>query len=120
MDKSNINTKIISYNIQSFGEDKYSTVNSLLKTCDFLLLQEAWKFEYDFYNIIKREFQGYDCIYTSGMIDKVFLTGRPYGGVGILYRANLNCTTEKIDTISKRMCTLKVTADNSSMLLFNI
>ena len=54
------------------------------------------------------------------MIDKVFLTGRPYGGVGILYRANLNCTTEKIDTISKRMCTLKVTADNSSMLLFNI
>ena len=120
MDKSNLNTKIISYNIQSFGEDKYITVNSLLKMCDFLLLQETWKFEQEFYNIIKRKFNGYDCIYTSGMDDKVPLKGRPYGGVGILFRANLNCTTEKIETISKRMCTLKVTTDNSSMLLFNI
>ena len=120
MDKANLNTKIISYNIQSFGEDKYITVNSLLKMCDFLLLQDTWKFEQEFYNIIKRKLNGYDCIYTSGMDDKIPLKGRPYGGVGILFRANLNCTTEKIETISKRMCTLKVTTNNSSMLLFNI
>ena len=55
---ANINTKIISYNIRSFGEDKYITVNNLLHKCDFLLLQETWKFDFDFINTIKKEFQG--------------------------------------------------------------
>ena len=67
MSKSNTSAKVISYNIQSLGTDKYMTVNNLLKRCDFLLLQETWKFEHDFINIIKREFDGYECIYTSGM-----------------------------------------------------
>ena len=120
MSKSNTSAKVISYNIQSLGTDKYMTVNNLLKRCDFLLLQETWKFEHDFINIIKREFDGYECIHTSGMDERVPLNGRPYGGVGILFKSNLNCTTEKIDNISKRLCALKVTDDNSSMLLFNI
>ena len=117
---SNINTKIISYNIRSFGEDKYTTVNKLLDKCDFLLLQETWKFDYDFINTIKRDFQGYECIHTSSMDPSIPLNRRPYGGVGILFRSNLNFTTERIVNISKRLCIVKVTTDNSSILLFNI
>ena len=117
---ANINTKIISYNIKSFGEDKYITVNNLLHKCDFLLLQETWKFDFDFINTIKKEFQGYECIHTSGMDPCIPLKGRPFGGVGIIFKSNLNCTTEKIANISKRLCILKVTTDNSSMLLFII
>ena len=117
---ANTNTKIVSYNTRSFGEDKYITVNKLLEICDFLLLQETWKFDYEFINIVKREFEGYECIHTSGMDPSIPLNGRPFGGVGIIFRSNINCSTEKIVNISKRLCTLKVTADNSSMLLFNI
>ena len=117
---ANTNTKIISYNIRSFGEDKYITVNKLLEKCDFLLLQETWKFDYEFINIVKREFEGYECIHTSGMDPSIPLNGRPFGGVGIIFRSNINCSTERIVNISKRLCTLKVTTDNSSMLLFNI
>ena len=95
-------------------------MNKLLDKCDFLLLQETWKFDYDFINTIKRDFQGYECIHTSGMDPSIPLNGRPYGGVGILFRSNLNCTTERIINISKRLYIMKVTTDNTSMLLFNI
>ena len=112
--------KIISYNIQSFGKDKYKTVQDLLEVCDLLLLQEVWKFEHEFNNIIKSDFQGFECVFTSPMDEKVPLTGRPYGGVGILYRANSNFTVEKIVCISTRLCIIKINTDKSSLMLFNV
>ena len=35
MSKSNTIAKVISYNIQSLGTDKYMTMNNLLKRSDF-------------------------------------------------------------------------------------
>ena len=119
MDSTNQNIKIISYNIQSFGKDKYNTVHDLLKRCDFLLLQEVWKYEYEFINIVKRDFEGYECLYTSAMNEKVPLTGRPYGGVGIMCKTNIHCNAEKIECISKIICAINITFESSSLLFFN-
>ena len=45
--------KMISYNIRRFGDDKFGTVIDLLKACYFLLLQEIWRYESIFVDIIK-------------------------------------------------------------------
>ena len=120
MDSTNHSMKFISYNIQSFGKDKYCTVRDLLNKCDFLLIQEAWKYENDFINIIKKDFLGFECYFTSEMDEKVTRVGRPFGGTGILYKTNNKCNVEKISTHSKKMCTVKISSENTSLILFNI
>ena len=71
MDNSIQNLKIISYNIRSLGKDKDKTISSLLEECDFLLLQEVWKYEFEFIDIVKDKFEGYECIYKSAMNEEV-------------------------------------------------
>ena len=64
MDKKS-KLKFISYNVKSFGPDKFDTVRDLLKYCDFLLIQEIWKYDCIFIDTIKKEFPGYECIVRS-------------------------------------------------------
>ena len=77
--------EMISYNIRSFGADKFDTVRELLNICDFLLLQEIWKYEKVFVDIVKRDFPGYECIVKSPNNGDQITKGRLSGGVGILY-----------------------------------
>ena len=79
MEGSTNNIKFTSYNIKGFGADKYETVKDLLDKCDFLLLQETWKYEQSFIDIINNEFPGYDCVVKSSMNEHIPLIGRPSG-----------------------------------------
>ena len=111
MDKKN-KLKFISYNVKSFGPDKYDTVRDLLKCCDFLLIQEIWKYDCIFRETIKKEFPGYECIVRSPNDEAKESLGRLSGGVGIIYKNNIECKVEEIKCMSKRLCALKLMIDN--------
>ena len=104
MDNNSNNIMIISYNRQSLVRDKYGTLHDVLNECDIIFLQAVWKCDHEFINIVKREFQGIECVYTSAMTENESLIGRKYVVVGILYRVNAKCTIDKIDSVSKRIC----------------
>ena len=112
--------KMISYNIRSFGEDKFDTVRDLLKACDFLLLQEIWRYESIFVDIIKKEFPGYECIVKSPNNEEEQRRGRLGGGVCIIYKSNIECKVEEVKCISSRLCALKISIDKLDILLINV
>ena len=117
--------KIISYNIRSFSADKHGikhkTVVDLLEACDFLLLQEIWRYESIFINIIKKDFPGYECIVRSPNSEEDHIRkGRLNGGVGILYKSNINCKVEEVKSNSNRMCALRIVIDKVDIILINI
>ena len=51
--------------IKSFGADKMDTVRDLLNYCDFLLVQEIWKYDRVYIETVKKEFPGYECVVRS-------------------------------------------------------
>ena len=63
-------------------------VNSLLKSCDFCLIQEHWLLEDQFSLLnICNEF---DSVSVSGMAGEELISGRPYGGCSIFFRKALS------------------------------
>ena len=112
--------KILSYNIKGLGCDKYETIRDLLDKCDFLFLQEHWKYEKSFGEIISKEFPGYDCIISSPMNENIILQGRPYGGVGIICKNNINCKSQKVSTNSGRICAININIFSYDILLINV
>ena len=46
--------------------------------------------------------------------------GRPYGGVSICHRSNINCKTETIPTMSRCICAKIFTIEDMRILLINV
>jgi len=55
----------------------------------------------------------------SGFNNSDVLTGRPYGGVAILWRSNFAVSITVIDTNSKRVCALRMESDAFKLLFIN-
>ena len=102
---------MISYNCNNLNDDKHWFIKSLLADCDFLLLQETWKYQDKLLDIIDRELntdnesfnitgniKGLAC---SPMDPNVQLVGRPNGGCAILYKDTINCNIEEIKCESR-------------------
>ena len=119
MDKKS-KLKFISYNIKSFGADKIDTVRDLLKNCDFLLVQEIWKYDRIFIETVKKEFPGYECIIRSPNNEAKESLGRLSGGVGIIYKNNIDCNVEEIKCVSNRLCALKIVINELDIMLINV
>lgn len=112
--------EIISYNIRSFGTDKFVTVRDILKICDFLLLQEIWQYESIFVNTVKKDFPGYECVVKSPNSEDQITKGRLSGGVAILYKSNIDCKVEEVKCFSNRVCAIKIFIDKLDILLINV
>ena len=87
--QSNINNlKVISYNCKSL-KSSLQVLKDLCSICDVILLQETWlcDFELDICNNIHPDFYGQGI--TSVDTGEGILTGRPYGGLSILWRKSL-------------------------------
>ena len=59
------------------------------------------------------------CVVSSSMDESVPLIGRPYGGCSIIWSTNISCKLDTIESISKRLCAVKVTVDSIEFILFN-
>ena len=81
--------------------------------CDFLCLQELWLIDSDLHKL-NNIHTDYTYVATSGMDSSShFLSGRPFGGVGILFKKSLSPHIENIVCNSKRVCGILITMHNN-------
>ena len=81
-----VNLSLCSYNSKGLGPGRIPYIEKLLDDCDILLLQEIWLFNSmipDLEQTIQRDITVHG---VSGMPDDEVLSGRPYGGVAIIWK----------------------------------
>ena len=98
---------------------KVKHIESLLATCDVLLLQETWCLP-DQVGKLNRYFREHNTYGVSGITDNELLVGRPYGGVSFLYKKSMSPHIEWVEMSSKRVCCLRLTTNIGVVFLFNV
>ena len=97
----NTQLKIMSYNSRGLGGINCETIRQFLddNNPDFVLMQETWLF--------KNNLQMLSGLHNEYMIhgksfvpDDKILIGRPYGGLGILWRKSMALNVQAIDIIT--------------------
>ena len=92
--------------------------NVLLNYCiDIMFLQETWLLDGQLYmlNDIHSE---YLSVGTSGMeSSNDVMTGRPHGGVGILWRRNLSHKIKPVNMNHKRLCAIELSLESHKKVL---
>ena len=90
-----------SYNSTGLGKDKMEYIKYILdkENVDILYLQETW--------LLPSNIQKLGCIHeaylyhgVSAVDNKTLLMGRPYSGVGILYKKSLSKLITKVNNIA--------------------
>lgn len=107
--------KLISYNCKSVKRSA-ECVRSLCKSADIVALQEHWLLPHDlpFLGTIDKDFgyTGTSAVDTSAGI----LRGRPYGGVGILWRKDAFQSVSVVECSSVRLTAIRATVSNSDVI----
>ena len=121
---------MISYNCSNFNGEKHTFIKNLLTDCDFLLLQETWKYQDELLEIIDRELNVDNVLFNingnikgmacSPMNPDEQLVGRPYGGCAILYKDTINCNIEELKCESSRLMAILLSWDSFKILLINV
>jgi exonuclease III len=84
-----------------------------INTVDFMCLQETWLLEENSYKLGLID-DNYMYTAISGMDSKnAILTGRPFGGVAIIYNKKYAKYVQCIKMISRRLCAIKVCLPSS-------
>ena len=110
--------KLCTFNCKGFNLCKVKHIESLLATCDVLLLQETWCLP-DQVGKLNRYFREHNTYGVSGITDNELLVGRPYGGVSFLYKKSMSPHIEWVEMSSKRVCCLRLTTNIGVVFLFN-
>ena len=85
--------------------------------CGFLCLQELWLIYSDLHKL-NNIHTDYTYVATSGVDSSShFISGRQFGGVGILFKKSLSPHIKNIVCNSKRVCGILITMHNNFMLL---
>ena len=111
--------KLCTFNCKGFNLCKVKHIESLLATCDVLLLQETWCLP-DQVGKLNRYFREHNTYGVSGITDNELLVGRPYGGVSFLYKKSMSPHIEWVEMSSKRVCCLRLTTNIGVVFLFNV
>ena len=102
--------KIVSYNCRG-RKSGSNYVQSLLQSCDICLIQEHWLLRENLDSLITSD--DFLSVGVSSMDSSILLSGRPFGGCGILYRKSLSPVVHRIFTDSKCLCAISITLKNS-------
>ena len=111
--------KLASYNCKGFKYRNYPYINKLFNKCDIVLLQEHWLFQNEFC-VINKIVPNAEYCFVSAMNDDVILNGRPYGGVGVLYRKKNNLSIKPIISQSKRICAFQCHFAEVKFIIFSV
>ena len=111
--------KLCTFNCKGFNLCKVKHIESLLATCDVLLLQETWCLP-DQVGKLNRYFREHNTYGVSGITYNELLVGRPYGGVSFLYKKSMSPHIEWVEMSSKRVCCLRLTTNIGVVFLFNV
>jgi exonuclease III len=111
--------KMISYNCRSIKR-AIDGVRLLCGRADIVALQETWLLPFDlpFLSSVNSEFNwtGKPAVDVSAGL----LKGRPYGGVGILWRRNAFEKASVIECASDRISGVKLTSRGKAFLIFSV
>lgn len=102
--------KFLTYNSTGLGGNKMEYIESLCDTfgIDVVMLQETWLTKKNLPKLSNVHSNFMFCG-TSGITDNELLTGRPYGGVAILWRNNLCREVAPVRVSCNRLCAIKIT-----------
>lgn len=104
----------VSYNCRGL-KSALPFIESIIDQFDLCFLQEHWLIQEQLSFL---EFHNDFCsVGTSGMNSAELISGRPYGGCGILFRKSLLPVITRINSCSTRFCALSINS-NSIVTLF--
>ena len=103
-------SKVVFYNCRGWKSGS-NYVQSLLQSCYICLIQEHWLLRENLDSLIISD--DFLSIGVSGIDSSILLTGRPFGGCGILYRKSLSSVVRRIFADSNCLCAISITLNNS-------
>ena len=98
---------------------KVKHVESLLANSDILLVQETWALP-DQVGKLNQYFDEYNTYGVSGINAIELFSGRPYGGVSLLFKKSMSPNIKLIEIVGKRVCCIGVNTDMGLVYLFNV
>ena len=104
--------KITTFNCKGFKPRNYCYINKLFSQTDILFLQELWLLPCEFVKI-GQILDGSEYHALTDMKDNELIIGRPFGGVAIVYKRNLDINFSVVDTNSNRLCVIKCDFKNN-------
>lgn len=116
---TNINTKFVTFNCKSLKRS-IESVRYLCKTADIVALQETWLLPHDL-SILgsihdQFDYTGKSAVDTSAGI----LTGRPFGGVAVLWRKGIFKSVSVVECSSTRISAIKACLEDRAILVFSV
>jgi exonuclease III len=95
-------------------------LQSLCEDCDVLLLQETWLNEQElgFLNTVHQDFYGRGI--SSIKCTEGILRGRPYGGLGVLWRKSLGSACKVSELDDDRLLKIDICHGNRTITLLNV
>ena len=120
METANSNVlKFVSFNCRGFKNSK-KEINTLCAANDVICLQEHWlnSDELDYLNDVHTDYSGIGVtpMDTGGGM----LTGRPYGGVAIIWNKYLDRYVQVVDLQCNWACCIKISIANRLMYFFSV
>ncbi|KAH9645281.1 hypothetical protein HF086_000444 [Spodoptera exigua] len=113
------NCKLISYNCKSIKRS-IEGVRDLCKIGDVIALQETWLMPYDL-SILGTIDGNFGSTGTSAVDTSAgLLTGRPYGGVALLWRKSAFDSVSVIKCNNVRVTAIKITVSSRCMVVFSV
>ena len=108
----------ITYNLHGYNPRKRSYLAYLVNMYDIVCVQEHWLYK----ESVGRFLTDLGCCghCVCAVDSSVLRTGRPYGGVAIIWKKDKVMNYEVIETQSKRLCVLKVTLNKTVLFIFNV
>ena len=111
---------LVCYNMHGF-KNGINALNDLCLKADIISVEEHWLAPFDLRKIVNfsDEFQGFGWSAMSDKISSGFLTGRPFGGLGILIRKSLNVHVEVLAVMHNcRVAWISCTFSNGYKIVF--
>ena len=117
------NLRLASFNMHGFNNGE-NTLQDLCHIADVIVVQEHWLPPFNLHKLLSFN-EDFDCLGWSAMQDKIqsgILLGRPFGGLGLLVRKNLNVNISTVDVMPNCRCAAVkcVFENNFTLLLFSV
>ena len=111
---------ISSFNCTGMKSSLEYISKSICSQSDIIALQEMWILpnEVELCKTVHNEFTGFSK--SSVDVEKGVLRGRPYGGLGFLWRSTLDAHVTPVAMEEDRLLGLKVKTDTQELLIINV
>ena len=119
MAENNSHLKIGSYNCRGYNASKVTYILQLLKQCEFLFIQEHWLSDSQL-QTLNNICSTHSSHASSGFNNDDIISGRPFGGCAIFWRADIDAQVNFLPTKNRRICAIRVCNDTYKLLLINV